>query len=340
MRTLGPRWTRVYRPVRDGLSPVGLEVLAGLLVEPFGHGSDAYAYWSFDTSDPYADTSGNLGAFGTFRYSPIVALALAPLHALPWPVFITIWTLLLVAALAYLGGTWALALLALYPVALEVSYGNISLLLAAAIVVGFRWPAAWPFVLLTKVTPGVGLLWFVARREWRSVGIALGASVLLVMASWPFVSAEWRTWISVLAGASRVPDPGTFGFFPLWLRCAAGGTLVIFAARTDRRWLVPIAAGIAARSGQCLSLCRITSDGVAAISWSRPRTLQTHSRVRAADKGAIPGRCGQTLPVRASRPRRVPALSPMDSYRRRLRCAAGGTLWVAAGQRVPLAAWP
>ena len=50
----------------------------------------------------------------------------------------------------------------------ELAGGNISLLLAVAIVVGFRWPAAWAFVLLTKVTPGIGLLWFVVRREWRS----------------------------------------------------------------------------------------------------------------------------------------------------------------------------
>ena len=43
-----------------------------------------------------------------------------------------------------------------------------------AIVLGFRWPFTWAFVLLTKVTPGVGLLWFAVRREWRSLAIALG----------------------------------------------------------------------------------------------------------------------------------------------------------------------
>ena len=62
------------------------------------------------------------------------------------------------------------------PVLFEFYLGNVHLLLALAIVLGFRWPAAWAFVLLTKITPGIGLLWFAVRREWRSLAIALGAT--------------------------------------------------------------------------------------------------------------------------------------------------------------------
>ena len=39
---------------------------------------------------------------------------------------------------------------------MELAGGNIHLLLAAAIVLGFRWPATWSLVLLTKVTPVSG----------------------------------------------------------------------------------------------------------------------------------------------------------------------------------------
>ena len=53
--------------------------------------------------------------------------------------------------------------------------------IAAAIVIGFRWPAAWSLVLLTKITPGIGLLWFAVRREWRSLAIALGAVIMIVV---------------------------------------------------------------------------------------------------------------------------------------------------------------
>ena len=59
---------------------------------------------------------------------------------------------------------------------MEIAGGNISLLLALAIVAGFSRPWTWAFVILTKITPGIGLLWFALRREWRSLAIALGAT--------------------------------------------------------------------------------------------------------------------------------------------------------------------
>ena len=71
-------------------------------------------------------------------------------------------------------GTKSLVLLAFPPLALELFHGNVHLFMAVAIVVGFRFPAAWAFVTLTKVSPGVGALlvcipWRVAevRRRGR-----------------------------------------------------------------------------------------------------------------------------------------------------------------------------
>ncbi|MEZ4596262.1 MAG: hypothetical protein R3C32_05075 [Chloroflexota bacterium] len=90
--------------------------------------------------------------------------------AIPWPVFVTAWFAAGVALYVWMVGPWSLALLAVPVFAVELFIGNIHLLLALAVVLGFRWPAAWSFVLLTKVTPGIGLLWFVVRREWRSSG--------------------------------------------------------------------------------------------------------------------------------------------------------------------------
>src|SRR3989442_1267745 len=81
------------------------------------------------------------------------------------------------------------------PVAFELYHGNIRLLIAAAIALGFRYPAAWSFVLLTKVTPGVGLLWFAVRREWRRLAIALGVTAALVAVSLAFDFRLWQQWI-------------------------------------------------------------------------------------------------------------------------------------------------
>ena len=68
--------------------------------------------------------------------------------------------------------------------------------MALAIVWGFRHPWTWSFVLLTKVTPAVGLLWFVVRREWRNLGIALGASAVLA-------GAVGRPLVRPVAGVHR-----------------------------------------------------------------------------------------------------------------------------------------
>jgi hypothetical protein len=37
-------------------------------------------------------------------------------------------------------------------------FGNVDLLIGAAIVAGFRYPGAWTFLFLTKITPGIGVL--------------------------------------------------------------------------------------------------------------------------------------------------------------------------------------
>ena len=140
-------------------------------------GVDAFAYWSADPTSPYgATTDGTLQAY---FYSPAFAQLTAPIHLLPWQVFIAAWTVLLTAALVWQAGLWTALALLLVPVFVDLTVGNIHLLLGAAILLGFRWPWAWAFVLLTKVTPGVGLLWFAFRREWRSLAIALGATAAI-----------------------------------------------------------------------------------------------------------------------------------------------------------------
>jgi hypothetical protein len=74
---------------------------------------------------------------------------------LPFDVFVGIWRTILLATLVWLAGPFTPFVLLLVPVASEVNAGNIQILLAGAIVAGFRWPGTWSFVLLTKVTPGI-----------------------------------------------------------------------------------------------------------------------------------------------------------------------------------------
>ena len=117
------------------------------------------------------------------------------MFGLPWQQFLATWTAVLMGALLLLAGP-ALFVLALPLAFFEIWGGNIHLLLALAIVLGFRWPQTWAFVFLTKVTPGIGVLWFAVRREWRSFGIALGTTALVIGISWVLAPGLWADWIS------------------------------------------------------------------------------------------------------------------------------------------------
>ena len=139
---------------------------------------DARSYFGLNLADLYAGRT-DWNTIGAYPYSPAFAMLVYPLNLLPWTLFVAAWTALLIGAVWVLTGR-ELFLFGMVVGAMEIAGGNISLLLAVAIVWGFRWPWTWAFVLLTKITPGVGLLWFVLRREWRQLAIALGATAAVL----------------------------------------------------------------------------------------------------------------------------------------------------------------
>ena len=231
---------------------------------------DVVAYWSLDLADPYR---GQVGDLGFFPYSPAIALVLAPFTALPWIVFAAGWYSLLLAAVAWLGRRSVLVLLAFPPVAVELYHGNIHLLLAVAIVLGFRHPAAWSLVLLTKVTPGIGLLWFAARREWRSLILALGATAVVVVVTALVLPAQWTSWVTMLLGSAGTPPPWPALPVPLWLRVPLAASIVWWGARRDARWTVPVAA--------TLALPALWPGGFAILAAVLPLWLEDRRAVRA-----------------------------------------------------------
>src|SRR5687768_13410869 len=234
------------RALRDGAVVAGLlfAVYLFVIIAPVARtfGFDALAYWVNPISDPYRLTTGGLGAF---LYSPVAARLFAPAALLPWLTFLWFWTALLVGTAIWLGGRRWLWVLAFPPVALELYHGNIHLLIAAAIALGFRYPAAWSFVLLTKVTPGIGLLWFAVRKEWRNLAIVGVVTGVLVGISVVVDPNLWRQWIDrqLLHSLSVGPDQPYIPV-PLFLRVPIAALLVVWGARTDRRWTVPVAAAI------------------------------------------------------------------------------------------------
>jgi hypothetical protein len=204
---------------------------------------DAEAYWGFDLETLYSGV--RLGDQDAFLYSPVVAWLFLPFSWLPYEVFYAVLAAVNLAALVWLVGPElaALALLA-QPVSNEVARGNIHLLLAAAIVIGFRYPGAWAWVLLTKVTPGVGLLWFAFRREWRHLLLALGWTATIVVIGFVIAPELWLRWFELLASNAESTRPSVLAV-PVVVRLSAAAVLLGIGAWRNRPAIVPVAAMLA-----------------------------------------------------------------------------------------------
>jgi hypothetical protein len=217
------------------------------VTEPFSGkivtGQDARSYYGLDLANLYEGRT-NWNTIGAYPYSPAFAQLVYPLNLLPWPLFVAAWTALLLAAVFLLTGP-RLFLVGLLLGAMEIAGGNVSLLLTLAIVAGFRYPWTWAFVLLTKITPGIGLLWFALRREWRPLAIALGATAAFVGVSWLLMPGAWRDWIALLVANQGKGGTWAAVPVPLWIRGPIGVVLLVWGAPRNQRWVVPIAAMLA-----------------------------------------------------------------------------------------------
>jgi len=224
----------------------GAWLLLVTLAQPLGRqlrtGQEAFCYWIASLYAPYALSDWTQPV--AYVYSPAFLQAISPLTNLPWLEFFGVWIAMLLLAVRFLTGPRLFAV-GILLATLELVGGNISLLLAAAMVVGFRWPAVWAFVLLTKVTPGIGLLWFAVRREWRSLGIALGATAVIVAVSAALMPGAWADWLALLVRLAGRDGTWAAVPIPFLLRLPFAVAVVVWGALTDRRWTVPVAGMLA-----------------------------------------------------------------------------------------------
>ena len=190
------------RAIRHGLAIAGVLAAAWMYLVVGDRtwakpAADGLVYWGVNISAPYAGST--VGGANAYLYSPAFAQIFAIIGLVPQPVFTVVWTVFLAGVAWWLARPWPASLLVLaLPVSQEILIGNIHLLLAAAIVLGFRWAGTWSFVLLTKVTPGVGLVWFAVRREWTALATAIGVTALIAGVSFVIAPQLWRDWITLL----------------------------------------------------------------------------------------------------------------------------------------------
>jgi hypothetical protein len=234
-------WTRI---ARDSLVLIG--IIAAIvywvyLTKTGGAPVDVRAYWAADPANLYPHPEA--GEKNGFNYSPLFDTLVGPGRLLSFEAFVAIWRAILLVALVYLAGPFTIFVLFTVPVASEINAGNIQILLALAIVKGFRWPATWSFVLLTKVTPGIGLLWFALRRQWRALAIAFGFTAALVAVS--FLGRP-GTWFDYLALWTTEPAPAVSPYYlSLWQRLPFAIAFIVFGAWRGYRWPVVVGSTLA-----------------------------------------------------------------------------------------------
>lgn len=206
-----------------------------------GQPVDVRYYWAADPANLYPHPE--LGERNGYNYSPAFEFVVAWGRALPFEAFVAIWRAALLVALVYLAGPLTIFVLFLPPVASEVNAGNIQIVLALAIVLGFRWPATWAFVLLSKLTPGLGLLWFALRRQWRACLIAGGVTAAIALAAFVLNPDAWPAYLRLLTGG---PAPAVSPYYlDFWTRLPMALAFVAFGAWRGYRWPVVVASTLA-----------------------------------------------------------------------------------------------
>jgi hypothetical protein len=217
---------------------------------------DWYIYWS-RVREPQLYITALGDAPHGYLYSPAFVQAIWPILMLPKAWFYAIWLALGTATLVWMLRpfltlvtlpwvfiTFGIAILAIPRHSL--SSMNVTMFMGIAVAAGFRWPWTWSLILLTKITPGLGLLWFVVRREWRNVAIAIGFTAAVCVVSFVISPNWWLDWITVIRNNSRYPEPDfAIHFLPLIPRLIIAAAMIVVAARYDARWVMPIAVVLA-----------------------------------------------------------------------------------------------
>jgi hypothetical protein len=175
---------------------------------------------------------------GAFLYSPVFAQVLWPLTQLSWILFAWLWLALGAATYLWLVAPmgWRLGIPMLALGVEDLRIGQATWLLALSCVLGMRRPSYFAVGLLTKITPGVGLVWYAVRREWGALGWAAAATALLAGMSAAIRPDLWIQWLHLLMQSARGA-----GTLPIRLALSVA---ILWVGRS-RRWPVPIAVMVA-----------------------------------------------------------------------------------------------
>lgn len=226
-------------PLLIVLAAIGGVLLLVVAVNRWAVPSDEHAYWLASqrllAGEPLYDPAATIVTPYAYWYPPVLAQVLAPVAAvLPSMAFTAAWTLLLLVCIWFLAGRsplGALALIAFLPVAVELWFRNIHLVLAVLVVLGLRrWPALFAIGASIKLAPGLGIVYLAARGRWRDAGAATAVGLAILAVSVALSPDAWRQFVDIVTARGAGESNG-FLAVPYFVRALIGFALAVVAGR-------------------------------------------------------------------------------------------------------------
>lgn len=248
-----------------GLALGGALAVAALVLtvgDNGGLGYDTHAYWlaghhvldgaQLYQADPYSTLS-------LYTYPPIFAQLFVLIALLPELLVAWAWRIGGVLCLRYLAGSWRAAVVccAFVPVLTELSIGNVTLQVAAVILLAMRdrrGAYLLPWAALLKFGPAliVPYLWFNRRESRRPLVIGTLVLVAACLASIVVAPRDWSDYLAMLrfenvatlSGGQVIHLVPSSGGIDFAVRFALAGVVALLAAYWRRGWLAYAAAAV------------------------------------------------------------------------------------------------
>jgi glycosyl transferase family 87 len=225
------------------LAAIGGCLLLVVAMDRWGSPQDEHAYWLAGqrllTGAPLYDRTATAVTPYAYWYPPPLAQVVAPLSAvLSSTQFSWAWTGLLLASLLWLGRgrpLVALALVAFVPVAVELWFRNVHLVLAVIVALAIlRWPWMFAIGAIVKLAPGLGIVYLLVRRRWRDALIAMTVGLAIVAVSVILDPGAWAAFLDTLRRRS-LGDVSGLVPIPYLVRAVLGLVLTVIAGRLKPR---------------------------------------------------------------------------------------------------------
>lgn len=225
------------------VATIGGALLAAVVAIFWVNPNDAMAYWlagaRIVAGQPVYTTGEAAFAPYAYHYSPPLAQLLAPFTvAVPPILYVIGYRAVQLLATWDLAGRRMLpmlALIAFLPVAVELRFENIHLLMALSIVCGLRrWPWLFAIGAIIKVSPGLGIVYLALRRRWREAIISCVVGITIVAVSYALDPNMWRDFLSAITDRAGVTGNSLIPL-PYGVRAIAGLALTVAGGLLGRR---------------------------------------------------------------------------------------------------------